>query len=298
MKRTVLLTVLLFAFLFNPYESHSQKLILHQIPLDAFEVHFDYTLPNMKIQDLSLPSGIYNFGIHFPVARYTSFVASIPFSIYAYEFTGYDDFGITNKKEETYSAFGNLYMGFKTRLGKARKGRLDVGLYLPTAQNKDNSSYVNYLSYFSDMHNLYKYASKATSIFCNYRYKETTDKFLIYGASFGNGIFIPIDDEDNRDIEDFVHYSAFFGYEKPNVFGAELKLGGIFALTEDDIDLNKRALHALDINLYYPGEQYKFGAFFRMPIEDEWSDRLENAFGITFTYRAKKARIGNPSRTR
>lgn len=224
------------------------------------------TLPGKK--QFTLLSGAYDISVLIPVSPKWGINARLPFSTYTYN-------------EDTESSIGCISIGFNYDSKDRSPFIFNGNIFLPTIPREKR-----YLSMVSASSNLYELSSYLYGgIFLNpsieKRY-DINDRFYI-GLGIGNMMLIPTV-EGIDEIETYFNYCFKMGFDKINAFGIEMMLGGLFFASSDSDD---KFVHFLRLSIQYRFRDFVPKLYFYMPLDEKYSNSIDNLFGLEFTFNIK-----------
>jgi hypothetical protein len=265
MKKSLFMIVIGFLFL-SLCSSLAQDTISNS-GKEKFSIGLNYTSPSFnRSKSFGFLSGIYELNLNVPIKKNWNIVFIIPYSIYSMD-------------SEGESALGNLTAGFKYNSETQNPFSFKGLLSLPTISKNDRMiAAISTVDFWNFPRHLY--GGLITDLEIEKRYSNGNGMYSGFG--FGNYFMIPTGDN-NGDVEDFLKYFVKGGFEKMNSVGFDASLKGIFLLTNDK-DFEDNFLHMLNIGVSYKSEVFNPRLFFVLPIGENYSDMIQNLFGIELTF--------------
>jgi len=257
---------ILLSFLFSSLSA--QTFMLQNEAKDKSQFGVRYLRPYFDDSEgLSTFSGVYDFSFNIPVSSKINLVGSLPYTT------------ISIDDEDSESGIGNVYLGIQTRseLSDGKSNSLSVGVFLPTAP--DDKWSCSYLGWFSNYHDIQKYAPDVMTLYFNYAGYKTNPNGVRLGFELGPNFFIPTGDDNNDKTELFLHYGFSCGLQL-NKFALSTELTGLVFLSEDFEELSDRFVHSLVMGGQWTGSTVRPGLFYKIYLKKDLNDFIDGILGL------------------
>lgn len=178
--------------------------------------------------------------------------------------------------------FGNLFIGTEIYFKKSLW--LETGIHIPTTP-EDNFG-TAFVAIAADLLRIESFSPNSIVLPIILNFSQGKDNFYY---RFRMGPKIIVNTSSNSlyadDAEMFLDYGMKLGYGTKK-FGTDIGLTGSYLVTED-VDFSDASIHQTGIGFYASFGRFVPALSLRLPIDKDWSDWIDFAFGIGLTYNLK-----------
>ena len=251
----------------------AQTVMFQELPGEKTKISLRFMKPSFdNVDDLTFFSGTFDLQANVPLNEKWNVVVSMPYSTFS-------DGDRTN-----LNSIGNVYIGAQphSHIDSTHQTIGSFGLYLPTSPDNEDNPYI--LAWYTNWHELHRYAPNTLTVYANLANFYTTPGKLFYGFEVGPNIWIPTgSDTEGRETEFLIHYGVSGGIYINNVI-LNAELTGLFFLSADSDSFSDKFYHSLAFNVQYSGWPVQPQLFYKLYLEEDLSDRVNGVLGLGVTF--------------
>ena len=258
---------------------NAQGLIFKMHPNNKSNVFLSFSHPQIDIGffgrsiETTTFSGNYQLDLNFAVSDKSMIHFGIP-----YIHGEFEDFG------EAENGFGNLSLGFQSVLinNEKKKSAVQFIVYLPTVDNNNASGFGT----FADATEVQAYVPDLLSLIGQYALVNKFQDNLYLNNYVGFLIAVPIEDNNNSDIELFLRYAVEPTVKAGNV-NIFLLFQGVFLVTasNDDVeDFSDRFINKFGFGLSIDAGMFQPKFCYQVYTNDDLNDLVDGIFTFGVNY--------------